>query len=130
MLAALVGIGVLVGLVEGLDRLFQDGLHPRPPLLPQAPGHAHHGVGGAVPVGEDAGVQQVDARRPLLVGQVYQPDLVYQGLRHLTEQPGHQVGMGIDDDDGVAVPSCRLLPHLVDGDWCISVDLPMRVRAT
>ncbi len=30
------GVRVLVGLVEGLDRLLQDGLHPRPPLLPQA----------------------------------------------------------------------------------------------
>ena len=29
---------LLVGLVEGLDRLLQDGLHPRPPLLPQAHG--------------------------------------------------------------------------------------------
>ena len=116
MLAVPVGLGVLVGLVEGLDRLFQDGLHPGSPLLPQAPGHPHHRVGGAVAVGEDAGVQQVDARRPLLVGQVYQSYFVHQGLGDLPEQAAHQVGVGVDYHDGVRVPSCRLLPHLVDGD--------------
>ena len=61
--AAVGGVRVLVGFVQGLDRLLQDGLHPGSPLLPQTPGDAHHGVGGAVPVGEDAGVQQVDTPR-------------------------------------------------------------------
>ena len=57
----LLGLHLLVGLVEGLDGLLQDGLHPRPPLLPEPFCHPDHRVGGAVPVGEDAGVQQVDA---------------------------------------------------------------------
>ena len=35
---------------------------------------------------------------------------------HLPEQAAHQVGVGIDDDDGVAVPARRLLPHLVGDD--------------
>ena len=88
-MAALVGVRVLVGLVEGLDRLFEDGLHPGSPLLPQPLCHAHHRVGGAVAVGKDAGVQQVDAGGAGLVGQVYELHFVNQTLRYLTEQPGH-----------------------------------------
>ena len=66
----LVGLPPPVGLVEALDGLFEDGLHPRPPLVPQALADAHDGIGGAVAVGEDAGVQQVDSGRATLVGQV------------------------------------------------------------
>ena len=72
---------VLVGLVEGLHGLFEDGLHPRTPLLPEAPRHPHHRVGGAVAVGEDAGVQEVDAGGSGLVGQVYEPHAVRRGTR-------------------------------------------------
>ena len=113
MLLVGVGGGVLVGLVEGLDGLLQDRLHPRPPLLPQPPGDAHHRVGGAVAVGEDAGVQQVDARRSRVVRQVDEPHPVDEGLRHVLQQSRHQVCVGVYDDDGVAVPALGLLLHLV-----------------
>ena len=103
----LLRLHLLVGLVEGLDGLFEDGLHPRPPLLPEALGDAHHRVGGAVPVGEDAGVQQVDAGGAGLVGQVD------EGRGHVFEDAGREVGVGVDDDDGVRVPARRLLPQLV-----------------
>ena len=109
----LLRLHLLVGLVEGLDGLFEDGLHPRPPLLPEALGNAHHRVGGAVPVGEDAGVQQVDAGGAGLVGQVYELHAVYQRLGDVFEDAGHQVCVGVYDDDGVRVPARRLLPHLV-----------------
>ena len=108
----------LVGLVEGLDRVLQDGLHPRPPLLPQPLGDAHHRVVGAVPVGEDAGVQQVDAGSAGFVGQVDELHPVHQGLGHLGQDALHQVGVGVYDDDGVAVPARRLLPELV-GDYVL-----------
>ena len=73
----------------------------------------HHRVGGAVPVGEDAGVQQVDAGGAGLVGQVYQAHPVNQGVGDLLQQAGHQVGVGVYDDDGVVVAALGLLPHLV-----------------
>ena len=104
---------LLVGLVEGLDGLLQDGLHPRPPLLPEALRHAHHRVGGAVPVGEDAGVQQVDAGGAGLVRQVDEAHPVDERLRDVFEDAGHQVGVGVYDHDGVRVPALGLLPHLV-----------------
>ena len=97
--------------------MFQDGLHPRPPLLPQAPGHPHHRVGGAVPIGEYPGVQQVDARHSPRVGQVDEPHLAGDLLRHLLQESGHQVGVGVHHD-GVAVPPRRLLPELV-GDGVV-----------
>ena len=109
----LLRLHLLVGLVEGLDGLLEDGLHPRPPLLPQALRHAHHRVGGAVPVGEDAGVQQVDAGGAGLVGQVDQPHPVDERLWDVFEDAGRQVGVGVDDDDGVRVPALGLLPQLV-----------------
>ena len=109
-------VPALVGLVEGLDSLLQDGLHPRPPLVPQALGDAHDGIGGAVPVGEDAGVQEVDAGRSPLVGQVDEPHLLDEGVGDVLEQPAHQVGVGVHDDDGVSVPALGLLPHLVGDD--------------
>ena len=107
------GLHLLVGLVQGLDRLFQDGLHPGTPLLPQAPGHPDHRVGGAVPIGEDAGVQQVDAGRAGRVGQIYEPNLVHQGLGDVFQDSGHQVGVGVHHHDGVAVAASGLLPQLV-----------------
>ena len=107
---------LLVGLVEGLYRLFEDGLHPRPPLLPQALRHAHHRVGGAVTVGEDAGVQQVDAGGAGLVGEVDEAHPAREGVGYVFEDAGHQVGVGVDDHDGVSVPARRLLLHLVRDD--------------
>ena len=112
----LVRLHPFVGLVQGLDRLLQDGLHPRSPLLPQAPCNPHHRVGGAVPVGEDAGVQQVDAWRAGLVAQVYQAYLVDEGLRDLFQDSGHQVGVGVHDDDGVVVAALGLFTQLVADD--------------
>ena len=99
-----------------LTVLFEDRLHPRPPLVPQAPGDAHHGVGGAVAVREDAGVEQVDAGRAPLVGQVYETHRVGQLIRHVFEDALHEVGVGVHDHDGVAVPARRLLRHLVPDD--------------
>ena len=131
VLVVLVCGGVLVGLVEGLDGLFEDGLHPRPPLLPEALGHAHHRVGGAVAVGEYPRVEEVDAGGEGLVGQVDEAHPVGDLVGDVLHQPLHQVGVGVDDDDGVLVPARRLLAHLVDvTTWCMSVLLPMRVRAT
>ena len=109
-------VRVAVGLVEGLHHLLQDGLHSGPPLLPQASRDPHHRVGGAVPVGEDTSVQKVDAWGAPGVGKIDQPDPVRQGLGHVPEKPRHQVGVGIDDDDGVAVPARRLLPELVHNE--------------
>ena len=106
-------VHLLVGLVEGLDGLFEDRLHPRPPLLPEALGDAHHRVGGAVPVREDAGVQQVDAGGAGLVRQVDEAHAVYERLRDVFEDAGHQVGVGVYDHDGVRVPALGLLPQLV-----------------
>ena len=37
----------------------------------------------------------------LLVGQVDETHLVDERLGHLLQQPCHQVGVGVDDDDGV-----------------------------
>ena len=102
--------------MQGLDGLFEDRLHPRSPLVPQAPGDAHHRVGGAVAVREDTGVEKIDAGRTKIVGQVYQPDAIDQGFRDPLEQPVHQVGVGIDHDYGVAVPALGLLFHLVGHD--------------
>ena len=107
------GLHLLVGLVEGFDGLFEDGLHPRPPLLPQPLRHAHHRVGGAVAVGEDAGVQQVDAGGAGLVGQVDEPHPVDERLRDVLHQSGNQVGVGVYDHNGVRVSAFGLLPQLV-----------------
>ena len=112
----LVGVHPLVGLVEGLDGELQNGLHPRPPLVPQAPAHPNHRVGGPVPVGEDAGVQQVDARGAPLVGKVDEANGVGNLRGNVPEQSLNQVCVGIDDDDGVGVPARRLLIHLVSHD--------------
>ena len=109
-------VPALIGLVKGLHRLFEDGLHPRPPLVPEALGDAHDRIGGAVAVGEDAGVQQIDAGSSPLVGQVDEPHLLDEGLRDVLEQAAHQVGVGVHDHDGVAVPALGLLPHLVGDD--------------
>ena len=109
-------VHALVGLVDGLDGVIQDGLHPGTPLLPQPPGDPDHGIGGAVAVGEDAGVQQVDAGRSPVVGQVDEPHPAGDGLRHLLQQARHQVGVGVHHDDGVVVPARRLLPELVGHD--------------
>ena len=112
----LLRLHLLVGLVEGLDGLFEDRLHPRPPLLPEALRHAHHRVGGAVPVGEDAGVQQVDAGGAGLVRQVDEAHAVDERLRDVFEDAGHQVGVGVYDHDGVRVPALGLLPQLVGNE--------------
>ena len=61
-----------------------------------------------------ASVQQVDARYPLLVGQVYEPHLVHELRGYVAEEGVHQVGVGIQDDDGVSASTRRPLPHLVD----------------
>ena len=111
--SVLVRIGVLVGLVEGLYGLFEDRLHPRPPLIPQPSRHPDHRVGGAVAVGEDAGVEQVDAGSAPVVRKVDEPHPVSEGLRHVLQQSSHEVCVGIDDDDGVSVPALGLLTHLV-----------------
>ena len=66
--------------------------------------------------GEDAGVEQVDAGSAPAVGQVDEPHPVDEGLGDVLHEPGHQVGVGVYDDDGVAVPALGLLPHLVGGD--------------
>ena len=108
-----VGLHLLVGLVEGLDGLFEDGLHPRPPLLPEALRNAHHRVGGAVAVCKYACVQQVDAGGAGRIRQVYEPHPVDEGLRDVLHQPSNQVGVGVYDHDGVVVPARRLLTHLV-----------------
>ena len=105
-----------VGLVQGLHRLLEDGLHARTPLLPQPPGHAHDRVGGAVAVAEDAGVEEVDAGEALLRAEVHEPYLVDEGFWDVPEEIGHEVGVGVDDDDGVAVAPRRLLPQLVGDD--------------
>ena len=94
MLLVLVGGGVLVGLVEGLDGLFEDGLHPRPPLLPQALGDPHHRVGGAVAVCEDACVEQVDAGGAGGVRQVYDAHPVREGVGDVFEDPVNEIGVG------------------------------------
>ena len=114
MLLVLVRLGVLVGLVEGLDGLFEDGLHPRPPLLPQALGDAHHRVGGAVAVCEDACVEEVDAGGAGGVRQVYDAHPVREGVGDVFEDSVNEIGVGVYDDDGVSVPALGLLPHLVD----------------
>ena len=123
------GLHLLVSLVEGLDGLFEDRLHPRPPLLPEALGDAHHRVGGAVPVREDAGVQQVDAGGAGLVRHVDEAHAVYERLRDVFEDAGHEVGVGVDDDDGVRVPALGLLPQLV-GDEVVHQRGLAHVRAT
>ena len=62
---------------------------------------------------KDAGVQQVDAGGAGLVGQVDEPHPVDEGRGHVFEDAGRQVGVGVDDDDGVRVPALGLLPQLV-----------------
>ena len=56
---------------------------------------------------------------------------VYEGLRHMFEQPCHQVRVGVYDDDGGlgSLPSAFSLILCVTR-WCMRVDLPMRVLAT
>ena len=112
----LVFVHRLVGLVEGLYGLLDDRLHPRPPLVPESSRHAHHRVCGAVAVFEDAGVEQVDAGSAVVVCKVDETDAVHEGTGDLFQQAGHEVGMGVYDDDGVAVPARRLLPQLVRDD--------------
>ena len=108
--------GVRIRLVEGLDGLLEDGLHARPPLLPEPPRDPHHRVGRAIAVGEDAGVQQVDAHRAPRVGEVDEADVGDEGFGHVLQQGVDEVGVGVDDDDGVAVASCGLLPQPVGHD--------------
>ena len=60
--------------------------------------------------------RRVDAGSAPLVGQVDEPHLLDEGLRDVLEQPAHQVGVGVHDDDGVSVPALGLLPHLVGDD--------------
>ena len=110
VLLVLVRLGVLVGLVEGLDGLFEDGLHPRPPLLPQALCHADHRVGGAVAVCEDAGVEEVDAGGAGGVRQVYDAHPVREGVGDVFEDAVNEVGVGVYDDDGVRGPCPRPSP--------------------
>ena len=113
VLPVLVRLRVLVGLVEGLYGLFEDRLHPRPPLVPQALRHAHYRVGGAVAVGEDAGVEQVDAGSAPVVRQVDETHPAGYLFGDVLQQSSHEVCVGIDDDDGVSVPALGLLTHLV-----------------
>ena len=64
--------------MQCLDDLFEDRLHPRAPLVPQPFRDAHDGVGRAVTVGENPGVEQVDAGRAVRVRKVDHPNLVGQ----------------------------------------------------
>ena len=105
-----------IRLVQALYGLLEDRLHPGTPLLPQTPAHPHDGVGGAVAVGEDAGVQQVDAGSAAPVGQVDEPDPVGERFRNMLQQSAHQVGVRVDHHDRVTVPARRLLAHLVGDD--------------
>ena len=75
-----------------------------------------HRVGGAVPVGEDAGVQQVDAGKAPLIGQVDEPHAVDEALGHLGQDAADQIGVGVHHDDGVVVVPRRLFPELVGDD--------------
>ena len=109
-------VGVAVVLVKGLNDVLQDGLHPGAPVLPHSLRHPHHRVGGAVPVGKDPRVQQVDPRRLRIVSQVDEVDPVDDLLWDLLQQVVDQVGVGVDDYNGVVVPPRCLLPHLVQDD--------------
>ena len=102
-----------VRLVQGLGRVLEDGLHARSPLIPEPPRHADDRVGGPVAVAEDAGVEEVDAGEALLRGEVHEPHLVGERRRHVPEDLSDEVGVGIDDDDGVPVAPRGLLAHLV-----------------
>ncbi len=107
------GGGVGVVLVQGLHDLLEDRLHARSPLLPEPLRHAHDRVGGAVAVGEDARVEQVDAGVAALAREVEQAYLPRQGLGDLLEDVGDEVGVGVDDDDRVAIAARRLLAQPV-----------------
>ena len=64
----------------------------------------------------DGDVQQVDAGRAPLVGQVNEPHLVDEAFGDLLQEARHQVGVRVHHDDGVGVPPRRLLPQLVGYD--------------
>ena len=113
VLPVLVRLGVLVCLMEGLYGLFEDRLHSRPPLVPQPSRHPDHGVGGAVAVGEDAGVEQVDAGSAPVVRKVDETHPAGYLFGDVLQQAAHEVCVGVDDDDGVSVPALGLLAHLV-----------------
>ena len=51
-----------------------------------------------------------------LVGQVDEPYLVDKGLGHLLQDSGHQVGVGVDHHDGVAVAALGFFTELVADD--------------
>ena len=85
-------------------------------MLPHSLRHPHHRVGGAVPVGEYFHVHQVDPRRLRIVSQVDEVDPVDDLLWDLLQQVVDQVGVGVDDYNGVVVPPRCLLPHLVQDD--------------
>ena len=85
-------------------------------MLPHSLHHPHHRVGGAVPVGEYFHVHQVDPRRLRIVSPVDEVDPVDDLLWDLLQQVVDQVGVGVDDYNGVVVPPRCLLPHLVQDD--------------
>ena len=107
---------VAVGLVEALEDVLEDALHPGPPLLPEVFHHLEDVVSGPVPVGEQLGVQEVDAGDPLVVGKVYQVHLLHQLPGDQGQQRADQVAVGVDDHDGVGVLTLGLATHLVGED--------------
>ena len=125
------GLPLPVGLVEGLDDVFEDGLHARPPLIPEAVCDADDGVGGAVAVGEDARVEEVDAGRAVGVGEVDEADGLDEVLtgtcsrRDATRSAwGSMTTMASSSRPSAF---CSILWATM---CCMRVDLPMRVRAT
>ncbi len=102
--------------MQGLDRLLEDRLLARSPLLQQPACDAHNRVGGPVAVGEDARVEQVDAEGAPLVGQVDKSDLGGERFGDPLQDRRDQVGVRVDHDDGVQVAAGRFLAQLVRDD--------------
>ena len=130
----LLGLGVhpLVGFVEGLDGLLQDGLHPGTPLLPQATRHAHHRVGGAVAVGEHPRVEEVDAgSAPLGSARSMRRTRSARDSGTCSSRPFTRSAWGSTTTMASVRPCPRAFSLILwTTMWCMRVDLPMRVRAT
>ena len=100
------------------------------PLLPQAFCHPDHRVGGAVAVGEDAGVQQVDAGGAGLVDRSMSFTLSMRDSGTCSRMPATRTVWGSMTTMASGSLPAAFSFSLCVTRWCIRVDLPMRVRAT
>ena len=123
-------VPALVGLVEALDGLLQYGLHPRPPLVPEALAHAHDGIGGAVRSEKMRASSRLTPGAPRSSARSMSRTLSMRDSGTCSSSPPTRSAWG----STTTMASLSLLSAFSRILWTtmcyIRVDLPMRVRAT